>query len=72
MYRKYTPRARGGRLQEETNMNQPKNVEWKAEFEEPAMEILHFSCDDIVTVSTVIDENEGEWDPQEVDDLELK
>lgn len=53
-------------------MNQPENVEWKAEFEEPAMEILHFSYDDIVTVSTVIDENEGEWDPQEIDDLELK
>lgn len=53
-------------------MNQPENVEWKAAFEEPAMEILHFSCDDIVTSSTFIDENEGEWDPQKIDDLELK
>ena len=44
----------------------------KAAYEEPSMEILHFSCDDIVTSSTFIDENEGEWDPQEVDDLELK
>ena len=53
-------------------MNQPKNLEWKAEFEEPAMEILHFSCDDIVTSSIYIDEDGCEWDELEVDDLELK
>ena len=34
----------------------------KLEYEPPKMEIVHFSCEDIITSSG--DYVEGEWDPQ--------
>ena len=36
----------------------------KINFENPAIEIINFSCEDIITASGIVDENQGEWDPQ--------
>ena len=35
----------------------------KLEYEPPKIEIISFSCEDIITYSGP-DENDGEWDPQ--------
>ena len=44
----------------------------KANYENPIIEVIVFSCADIITTSgiidettgTITDENQGEWDPQ--------
>lgn len=35
----------------------------KAKYEEPKIDVILFSCANILTVSEGKDENEGEWDP---------
>lgn len=43
-------------------MNNPK-----ANFEIPAIEIIKFTCEDVITESGIGDANQGEWDPQLID-----
>lgn len=33
-------------------------------FECPTIEIIQFPCEDIIATSGIVDENQGEWDPQ--------
>ena len=40
-------------------------------YEEPQIDIIQFSCADIITASGLGDENQGEWDPQCIDDMEF-
>ena len=40
------------------------NITRKTNFESPAIEIIKFSCADIITTSGLVDEDQGEWDPQ--------
>lgn len=47
-------------------VSQNTNVVFKAAYEEPDIEIICFSCEDILTTSGGKDENQGEWDPQKV------
>ena len=42
----------------------------KLDYEVPEIDLIPFSCADIITASGVGDENQGEWDPlTNVDDL---
>ena len=41
-----------------------KNNSLNAMYEEPQMDIVYFSCADIITTSGNGDDNQGEWDPQ--------
>ena len=41
-------------------------VVFKTMYKEPQIDIIQFSCADIVTASG--DQNQGEWDPQFIDD----
>lgn len=41
---------------------------FKTMYEEPRIDIVQFSCADIITTSGIGDENQGEWDPQAIDD----
>ena len=43
-----------------------QNIVSKAMYEEPQIDILQFSCADVITASGMGDENQGEWDPQYV------
>ena len=43
----------------------------KMMYEEPKIDIIQFSCADIITASGLGDENQGEWDPQCIDDIEF-
>ena len=36
----------------------------KANYEIPTMNLIRFSCADMITASENGDENQGEWDPQ--------
>ena len=42
----------------------------KSKYEEPKMAIIPVLQEDIVTVSDFGDQNQGEWDPQNLDDLD--
>lgn len=41
-----------------------KDNQTKAVYEEPCLKIVAFSCEDIITTSGPVDENQGPWDPQ--------
>ena len=41
----------------------------KLMYEEPQFDIIQFSCVDIITTSGNSDDNQGEWDPQVIDDI---
>lgn len=43
----------------------------KTMYEEPQIDIIQFFCADIITTSGLGDENQGEWDPQFIDDIEF-
>ena len=47
----------------------PRNqhVAFKRMYEDPQIDLIQFSCVDIITASG--DPNQGEWDPQVVDDI---
>ena len=46
-------------------MNDTKQItKTKADYEAPVIDIIRFSCADILTTSGIRDENQGEWDPQ--------
>lgn len=48
-------------------MKQTKNhqhIIHKVMYEEPQIDIIQFSCADIITTSGNGDEDQGEWDPQ--------
>ena len=52
-------------------MKQTKSQQYivsKTMYEEPKIDIIQFSCVDIITTSINGDENQGEWDPQAIDD----
>jgi hypothetical protein len=52
-------------------MKQTKSQQYivsKTMYEEPKIDIIQFSCVDIITTSVNGDENQGEWDPQAIDD----
>lgn len=38
-------------------------------YEEPKIDIIQFSCADIITTSGNLDDNQGEWDPQVIDNI---
>ena len=40
----------------------------KTNYEVPKIDIIQFSCADIITTSGNGDENQGEWDTQAIDD----
>lgn len=48
------------------NFNQKNHC--KTKYEEPQIELIRFSCTDIITASVSKDENQGEWDPQSAED----
>lgn len=50
-------------------MSDKNSIIPKAEYEEPKMEIICFSHDDVITTSSNGDENQGEWDPQSIDNF---
>ncbi|MBQ7322313.1 MAG: hypothetical protein IJW99_09465 [Clostridia bacterium] len=39
----------------------------KNTYEQPEMEVICFTIEDIITTSTPGDENQGDWDPQNMD-----
>ena len=57
----------GGDEMEQTKRQQ--YIVFKTMYDEPQIDIIQFSCADIITASGLGDENQGEWDPQCVDDM---
>ena len=47
--------------------NTQKSSPTKINYEVPTIDIVRFSCTDIITTSENGDENQGEWDPQAID-----
>ena len=45
-----------------------QNALSKPRYEVPKIEMVQFFCVDIITTSGMGDENQGEWDPQSMDD----
>ena len=41
----------------------------KTMYEAPRLDIIQFSCADIITTSGNLDDNQGEWDPQAIDEV---
>ena len=48
----------------QTTINQ--DIFFKTKYEEPRIDLIKFSCADIITTSG--DPNQGEWDPQCIND----
>ena len=44
--------------------NSQQITKQKTNYEVPAIDIIRFSCADIITTSGNGDSNQGEWDPQ--------
>ena len=44
--------------------NKQRITKIKTPYEVPTIDIIRLSCADILTKSGVLDENQGEWDPQ--------
>ena len=42
-------------------------IVFKMTYVKPEMEVIGFSCEDIMTTSGNGDDNQGEWDPQNLD-----
>ncbi|MBQ7322310.1 MAG: hypothetical protein IJW99_09450 [Clostridia bacterium] len=44
-----------------------QNEGLKKTYEHPEMETIYFTVEDIITTSTPGDENQGDWDPQDLE-----
>ena len=53
-------------------MNNTRQITYlKTNYEVPTIDIIHFSCEDIITTSGNGDVNQGEWDPQAIDGCQI-
>ena len=50
-------------------MKSHQSIVSKTMYEKPKIDIIQFSCADIITTSGNFDNNQGEWDPQVIDNI---